>query len=487
MDNLNLDIEEFGLINNAHIEIGKINVVGGTNASGKSTASKLLYCFLKAMSINRKEYALNTILPTINRFINLTKYPRPYGPEGELPDIFNMESELTDIILGYDESKKIYKNLGDYYKLREIFDDWKFEIDKFIPIFLEKNEKAYSSINKYLLDTNRIGLDKYTHKNSFYRSSYSTLVKYLFSDESLLKFKGKSIFSCDSFKSFVSYKPTEDYFGMFERWLTLINEYNLSKHDFDDFDDNFIYHTEGDFKYINEVFYIDSISIFDLDYYIFTDDKIMKQYGYKEHIEYLLKQLKENDNKPELSDEVIKKIKNVNGRITDIIKGEVYRTFEDIDFLELDYYYVPENSEKIYNTHISSGIQQISIIQILLSNHKIYPGCFLILDEPEVNLHPEWQFRFAEILVLLAKELDITIYLNSHSPMFIEAMEVLTQYYDMENDTNFYLTEKSENNDSYNFVKIEYDELYRIYDNLAKPFDIIEVYRLKNEYKKGNY
>ena len=71
--------------------------------------------------------------------------------------------------------------------------------------------------------------------------------------------------------------------------------------------------------------------------------------------------------------------------------------------------------------------------------------------------------------------------------MFIEAIEVLTQYYDLEDETNFYLTEKVENHDTYNFVKIEYNELYKIYDNLTKPFDIIEVYRLKNEYQKGNY
>ena len=121
-----------------------------------------------------------------------------------------------------------------------------------------------------------------------------------------------------------------------------------------------------------------------------------------------------------------------------------------------------------------------------MDKYKLQPGTFLIIDEPEVNLHPEWQFKFAEILVLLAKELDINIYLNSHSPMFIEAMEVLTQYYDLEEDTNFYLTEKHDEN-TYDFVKIEYDNLYEIYDNLAKPFDAIEVYRLKNEYKKGNY
>ena len=70
LNGLRLDIEGFGLINDAHIEIGKINVVGGVNASGKSTASKLLYCFLKAMSLNRKDYLLAAVLPKVNEFVN---------------------------------------------------------------------------------------------------------------------------------------------------------------------------------------------------------------------------------------------------------------------------------------------------------------------------------------------------------------------------------------------------------------------------------
>ena len=40
-----------------------------------------------------------------------------------------------------------------------------------------------------------------------------------------------------------------------------------------------------------------------------------------------------------------------------------------------------------------------------------------------MNLHPEWQVKFAEILVLLYKELGIRIILNTHSPYFMRAIE----------------------------------------------------------------
>lgn len=492
LQGFNLDIEGFGIINEAHIEIGKINVVGGVNSSGKSTASKLLYCFLKSMSLNRKDYLLAAILPTINKFINYMAKPDKYL-ENDLPDKYTVDDDLLDIILDYDDAKEKYNNgLKKYINLSEITDDMVIEIEKFIPILLDVNELGVTSVDKYLIESSNIKHEDNPigYNDSFYKKSYSTILKSLFKNESLLNFEGKSCFYNDSFKASVSYEYTEsDHFGSLERYLDLATKEGLSKDDFHDFDNQFIYFTEGVFEFLTDVFYIDSISAFDVEYYLNKNKnkKIKDVFGYKEHVEYLLKQLRnDNDIKPELSEEQINKIDNINDKISKIIGGHTYRTIGDEIFFDLDYYFIPTNSEKQFNIHISSGIQQISIIQILLDNYKLYPGCFIIIDEPEVNLHPEWQFKFAEILVLLAKELDITLYLNSHSPMFIEAIEVLSQYYDLEDETNFYLTEK-QNNNKYNFVKVDYDNLFAIYDNLAKPFDIIEAYRLKNEYKNGNY
>lgn len=45
-----MDINNFGPINNARIELKKLNVIAGINGSGKSTSSKLLYCFLTSNS-----------------------------------------------------------------------------------------------------------------------------------------------------------------------------------------------------------------------------------------------------------------------------------------------------------------------------------------------------------------------------------------------------------------------------------------------------
>ena len=473
---LNLDIKGFGLINDAHIEIGKINVIGGVNSSGKSTASRILYCFLKAMSLSRKEYLFSSILPTINEFVSIMFNPNPNGIS-DLEVNFTLDDDIYEILTRYDTARKIYAALDPTFFAppNEIFNEMQRTIDTAFSILLEDDNAEYSPI-----------------------------VKSLFSNENLLSFEGNSSFYNDSFRCDVSYEHVEldDMSGDI---ILPVRENILKSKDicFDDLDSNFIYSTEGSFNFLNDVCYIDSISIFDLDYYLQSN-----RTTYKEHVEYLLKQLKNDegyitinvkegnikkdkvDVESKLSKEMITKMDSVNKRISDIIGGSISRKaefyFNDKPIGNEMYYFNSSHSDESFKMNISSGIQQISIIQILLSNYRLQPESFLIIDEPEVNLHPEWQFKFAEILVLLAKELEITIYLNSHSPMFIEAIEVLTMYYDLENETNFYLTKKQENG-KYNFVKVDYDNLFELYDNLARPYDAIEVYRLKAEYRKGNY
>ena len=119
----------------------------------------------------------------------------------------------------------------------------------------------------------------------------------------------------------------------------------------------------------------------------------------------------------------------------------------------------------------------------MLHNNKLIPGTFLIIDEPEVNLHPEWQIKFAEILVILAKDLDIKLYLNSHSPMFIEAISLYSQYYDLIKETNLYLTqEMSENN--YFFKKIDSNDMGEVYENLTSPYDELDKLKAKILFKE---
>ena len=104
MEKFILEINDFGRINKANLEVNKINIVGGVNASGKSTASKLLYCFLKANSIKRKDYVLPKVVSNLNYLIKYLEYPN--GDFEKIPDKLTKENDLTDILRVYDEYEK---------------------------------------------------------------------------------------------------------------------------------------------------------------------------------------------------------------------------------------------------------------------------------------------------------------------------------------------------------------------------------------------
>lgn len=64
-DKLNLEVNGFGSINEANMELNKINIVGGVNSSGKSTVSRLLYCFLKAGVLCNENYIKQVLVDEI--------------------------------------------------------------------------------------------------------------------------------------------------------------------------------------------------------------------------------------------------------------------------------------------------------------------------------------------------------------------------------------------------------------------------------------
>lgn len=440
----NLEINDFGRINHADIEINKINVVGGVNASGKSTASKLLYCFLKANSYYQDCYILPKIIPELNMLIKYVDDPK--GNDDDIPDRLSINAKKFEVI-------------EEYEKYKDKFQEIKKSVDESQIEYLRVN--LVETIIEALINKDNV--------------LSSCILSYLLSDESLVDFsheepnsgthflKGNIKFYSDSFESII-HNDCEVEFDE-EGNPFFIVETDI------DFDDDFYYSTKGHIKKFTRVFYIGTLSLFDLDKYI-NSPVINKKpiFGYEYHMDELIKYLKNINHKVHVPDNV----KEIQNKIEKIIEGNFKGNGRFYNFS-----FSQEDNNQIQPVNTSSGIKQIGMLQLLLKNNHLIPGSFLIIDEPEVNLHPTWQFKFAEILVLLAKELNVTIYLNSHSPMFIEAIDVFCEFYDMENDINYYLTQKVDGKDKYNFTKIKSNQLYKLYENLGNGYKLINKVKLR--------
>lgn len=417
-DNINFNIENFGAISQSNMNIDKINVVGGQNATGKSTVSKLLYCFLMYNSSNRKDYAYESVIKQIDTLINILRRSLMDLSMGDQERIFGK----NEYYLKLSYFKDIYQKLEFYENLKERFYSFEFDSEFFQWQRLEDIYERFNEIDKL------IDIIEYDKKELF-----NSIMKSLLESEFSNKMKGfvefKGIYKNSKFKFSSNFK----------------NGYN--------FDSN------GEF-FITDVFYIDSFSCLDLFQ--------MNGLNNTNHVQLLIKSLQKDSNESlDVFDEIKNKtIIELQSMINKLINGKF--KYDEGELKYSDDYGV---SCSMSNT--ASGIKQIGIIQLLLANRKLKENSFLIIDEPEVNLHPEWQLKFAEILVILAKKLNIYIYINTHSPMFIEAMSLYSEKYGLLDDTNFYLTEKH-NLGGFTFKKIDSRDMGAVYENLSRPYDDLD-------------
>ncbi len=143
--------------------------------------------------------------------------------------------------------------------------------------------------------------------------------------------------------------------------------------------------------------------------------------------------------------------------IIDTIKGEIIYDEDEKDFV------YKKGSNKISIKNTATGIKAFGIMQLLINNGFINRKSILILDEPEIHLHPKWQLIYAKIITTLAKN-DIPILVTSHSPYMIEALKRFSDKENISVNTNFYLSID-------NVIENE-NNLEAIFSKLSEPFKL---------------
>jgi predicted ATP-dependent endonuclease of OLD family len=73
---------------------------------------------------------------------------------------------------------------------------------------------------------------------------------------------------------------------------------------------------------------------------------------------------------------------------------------------------------------LSMGLKVFALLRLMLERGVLREGDILILDEPENNLHPKWQLKFAEIITELQEMFKLKILLTTHSPYFLDAVRL---------------------------------------------------------------
>ena len=131
-----------------------------------------------------------------------------------------------------------------------------------------------------------------------------------------------------------------------------------------------------------------------------------------------------------------KKYETAEAEIVKLLNGKVFYETKSETFKFKDSKY----TDSLELRNLSQGAKSIATLQVAFSRGAIKERDVIILDEPEIHLHPEWQIKFAELIVLLQKEFNLTVLLTSHSPDFVEAIRLYAEKYGSAAKLNGYVS-----------------------------------------------
>ena len=418
---MKLSIRNVGKLKEADVEINGITVITGENDTGKSTVGKVLWSVFNGFyEIDEKVYKEKV-------------------------------SELEKIIVKkfIDEIINVYKNLStDYNSFFEIINS----TVKKIAIELLKNNKNYSEdeikiiVNNYIKDLKIENISKFVQEiNEILKISDKEIKKGIISRVMNKEFHNQinAVFSKEKMNiGEISLKIKD-------------NEIDLK------IENNEISDVQNYFLINKETMYIDNPFI--LDSYDFEDE------NHQTHLATNV--FSENENSVISEIKVKKKLNNIYQKLNSVLSGEILEN-KNSKFV------YRKNGEDIDLKNLSTGLKTFAIIKMLLQNGTLEENGTIILDEPEIHLHPEWQLKFAELIVLLQREFGMHILLTTHSPYFLNAIEVFSERHKIDDKCKYYVAENEGNSSIIKDVTGNTREIYR---KLARPIQDLENIRYSSD------
>lgn len=160
--------------------------------------------------------------------------------------------------------------------------------------------------------------------------------------------------------------------------------------------------------------------------------------------------------------DIKEKLASVESILNNVINGTI---------VEKDYDLVLNKEgfkDDIHLQNVSTGLKSFILLKLLLQKQILTYKDVLVLDEPEIHLHPEWQLKYAEAIVLLQKVFDLNIVITTHSPTFLEAIDLFSKVHSINDKCSYYLSKDSDVPSMSEFDNVT-KSLDKVYKSLVTP------------------
>lgn len=409
---MKLRIDNFALIKHAEIDIDGITVIAGNNNSGKSTVGKILYSMFNALNnLDEKirEQREEQLTEAVRySFFEMAREKRLFNRFSMIAYI--VRRVLDDIAEGEIGWESIYTSLGEKFDI-ELSDEIKDKLQKEVEVVCTWPKE------RLLMDS----------LQSSFHGVFNGQINSLYQTEEKAKIE-------------LCIKDT----------LTSIA-----------FQQNDIVHYASGISLTNKAIYYSSpLAIDFIGAWKFPDVpmrnlcRLLINYGDAITDDQNLFAQSMQQGKLE---EVIKKIKSV-------IPGRLVRDSRNYA-LQL-----PNCREPINLKNLSTGIKAFVVLKMLIEANIIKRRDVVILDEPEIHLHPTWQLTYAELIVLLQKEFDLSVIITTHSPFFLDALQTYSKKYESIAKLRLYNTDVCTNGVT---MKDVTNSAAEIFSKMAEAVDVL--------------
>lgn len=417
---MQISIKNIGKIKNAIVNIDSITVIAGENNTGKSTIGKTLFaifnsfCDVQRQIRHERESSIRRALLTL--YIGALHADSDFD---EIKIVGENLLKLTGEVNEEDIKREILKHIN-----KEIVED---TIDGNM-----LKEICYR-IKDILTVSNNHLLNSILNKNL--QSEFNDQICNIFTKElGEVKLKIK--------EAEITVDINED------RVSEIENKSGLSLH--------------TEVIYIDDPFVLDDIEAMNsvLSLPFFTN----KSLPHRRHLE---EQLFWKKGRNSLIDQILieKKFKTLYMKLSSICSGSLVRKGNKGFFYKKD-----DNDVALDVRNLSAGLKTFVILKTLIDKGLVENNGTVILDEPEIHLHPKWQLIFAELIVLLQKEFKLHILLNTHSPYFLRAIQVYSAKYGIADTCKYYLAEVKNNQSVIEDITENIDKAYQ---KLAQPLQVL--------------